>query len=1112
MKKITLWVIVLLTSVQLQAQLTNGGFTTEIDERLKNLNKTPITSNILIDRVFSMAEIQTFNQGVSRDTSNVSHFKQAWSELYRASYAKNFASIETFKQQLKSKKYAGNVVPIGIINTEFHQCNFGTTLQNATVNYNPTSGLFSNIAGKNPFIKKQTTIIAPLIPVASGDNISFVAANLFKLYKQGKSIKELKLYTNNTSFKLIDNYALITSSFTTSYTNSGTKTLRFVITFSDGSNKTTYGELEVKTPTTYAQRNSNSVTSGLLTINSDDDLLFQGYDENQPYRGKNEYRIYYDKINDDRIVNKPLYIIDGYDPNDGRKIDELDYESYNPSKDESIVDLMSYGDDISLIDSLRFKGFDVIIVNHPVYNRGNKTIDGGSDYVERNAYTFISLIRHIKSIQQGTEEAVVIGPSMGGLISRYALAYMEKKYAETGLEKWKHNTRLWVSFDTPHQGANISIGVQKGIQYFAEELEVESAKEFINEQLSKPAPKQMLVNHYTNGSSLPVGAPNFRNRFQNALDNLGMPQNLRKIALINGSMIGQLNGVSSAKYLEIEDDLSHIGLFGGIISVFADTFLAKFYHTTNQKSGSEESFTFDGGLRGSFLWWNWWTTRTNYKSQPKPKGGYDVSPGGYFNAQQLLANESSNPGTDFIWYLLNWTSHDLNSTVIDPTHSFIPTKSALAYTGSNVLDENIGTKNRVCTGETPFDSYFAPQENEEHITLTSENVTWLIEEIMGNEQAPVPQTATRPSISVSSNIICVNKDRTYTFTLSDCTALEVTNWSVTSNLQILSTTPYTATVKSINTNLNSTTRITAILENGQSISKSVLLKDKPTITFEDTSLRDAILAGVSPSNYPNIRVVNGERVNFETILADNVSWKHTRERIYMPEDEPGTHTYYDPESLQGNFVPYLSCSREDLFGVTSPLKSVKGKVPLIDYYFTEDNYRNLPEQNSGSLPDGMYYPVDNTFGLQEINPSKSLKISFEDIGLLEVEVTASNECGCATETNVYKTVSGTTGTPITTTPLPKIDFTLSPNPAQDFFTIHLFRNTEETNPRMFLNIDVSVSITSVSTGVTNYRTNFIFNEQTKNLSILLDRGFSIGVYVVSINSSYGTVSKNIIIE
>jgi hypothetical protein len=74
MKKITLCILLMLISLKIQAQLTNGNFTSEVDARIKNLSKTSITSNILIDRVFPVAGIQAFNQGTRKDTANVTHF------------------------------------------------------------------------------------------------------------------------------------------------------------------------------------------------------------------------------------------------------------------------------------------------------------------------------------------------------------------------------------------------------------------------------------------------------------------------------------------------------------------------------------------------------------------------------------------------------------------------------------------------------------------------------------------------------------------------------------------------------------------------------------------------------------------------------------------------------------------------------------------------------------------------------------------------------------------------------------------------------------------------------------------------------------------------------
>ncbi|WP_445747796.1 lipase family alpha/beta hydrolase [Polaribacter sp.] len=798
MKKITFCIILLILSLKMQAQLTNGSFTDEVDFRLQNISKTPITSNILIDRVFPVAALQIFNQGSRIDTSSYTHFKQSWSELYRASYTKNFISLEELKTHIQNKNYQENVIPLGIINTEFHQGNYGTTTQNATVDFNPTTGLFANKSGQNPFIKKQITIVAPLISKVIGSSIQFKTDNLFHLYKFGKQIKTLQLTTNGNNFTLISNYNLSTSNFVTNYTTSGKKDLHFTITFSDNTTKTTLAKVYVEIPTNY-QAKSN--VSSLQTIIADTDLAFQGYEAgDQPILGKNEYRIYY---GNDNVLDKPLIIIDGFDPEDKRKIESTDLG--HDKNQPSIRELMSYDIDNDpynennkdLIGELNLLGYDVIIVNHPV-NKANG-IDGGSDYIERNAFTLISLIRHINATKQGNDPNVIIGPSMGGLISRYALAYMEKKLAETGDNtKWNHETRLWVSFDSPHQGANIPIGVQKGIEYFAEEWNVESAQDFIDIQLNKPATKQMLVNHFTNNSNLPVGASNFRNRFQNELNQLGMPNNLRKVALINGSILGALNGVSKGKYLEIEDELEYLGIFGGLANIYADKLLAKFYHSTNTKSGNEEHFTFDGGLRGSFLGFTWWSTRTSFKSQPTSNGSYDVAPGGYFNAQQLLANESTTPSDEFRWYLLSWIFHDLDSTVFDPTHSFIPTKSALAYSGNTVLDEVIGDKNRVCSGNTPFDSYFAPENNEEHITLTAKNVDWLKKELNNNPQLPsVYKNFVFSSLS-GDLAVCDTKTNIYNLDIPNtCSGFTIT-WTTSSNIQIQQSSNNSLTVTPIN--------------------------------------------------------------------------------------------------------------------------------------------------------------------------------------------------------------------------------------------------------------------------------------------------------------------------
>ena len=63
-----------------------------------------------------------------------------------------------------------------------------------------------------------------------------------------------------------------------------------------------------------------------------------------------------------------------------------------------------------------------------------------------------------KQLNGSTLENVVVGESMGGLIARYALRTMEEDNED-------HDTRLYVSLDSPHRGANIPLGVQYGARH-----------------------------------------------------------------------------------------------------------------------------------------------------------------------------------------------------------------------------------------------------------------------------------------------------------------------------------------------------------------------------------------------------------------------------------------------------------------------------------------------------------------------------------------------------------------------------------------------------------------------------------------------------------------------
>lgn len=167
--------------------------------------------------------------------------------------------------------------------------------------------------------------------------------------------------------------------------------------------------------------------------------------------------------------------------------------------------------------------------------------------MERNALVLEAVIDWVnaKKAEDGsTESNVVLGQSMGGVISRYALRNMENK----GLT---HDTRLYISFDSPHQGANIPLAGQYAYQHltnwafstnidnwvlpltnFGLDLDINGALNLLDE----PAPRQLLKNRVSDN----LGIENSMHlQWQNKLEAMGYPQQtVRNVAVSNGSECG----------------------------------------------------------------------------------------------------------------------------------------------------------------------------------------------------------------------------------------------------------------------------------------------------------------------------------------------------------------------------------------------------------------------------------------------------------------------------------------------------------------------------------------------------------------------------------------------
>jgi pimeloyl-ACP methyl ester carboxylesterase len=482
-----------------------------------------------------LANLYNFNREEGFNTANYKYFRQALLEMHNASNKNLFVNIDQLDGQLEQE--AQNIVPIGILNTDFQLLNYN--MDNETLGgllYNEDTKRFSQINGRPPFYTLHTTVIAPLKKAVEGNNVTYKLNINYLFQNQQQKIKTLSAdFGDGVNRTLITNQQLISQNITVPYATSGVKTATYQVTYEDNSSLTTYSTLYFK-KTQGLQKSIGLLcagTQGLGTTKNDTlqaDISFQGYnnDPSDPNRdptikAKIQYRTYFADNNSTGIVNNPIIILDGFDPGDKRKIEDCDCEndadciSGNMDSDnnfdsinyDSIVDLqdftLSNGDDGNALETLRTEGFDVIIVNHPTYKTDDLNtpevildeveIDGGAYYIESNAFALVKLLQETRDLlaANGSDKKIkLIGPSMGGQIAKYALSYMEKQEQDTGNSAvWDHNVSHYVSFDSPHLGANIPLGDQALLYLLSGESA--AAKEFYEEELASPASRQQLI-------------------------------------------------------------------------------------------------------------------------------------------------------------------------------------------------------------------------------------------------------------------------------------------------------------------------------------------------------------------------------------------------------------------------------------------------------------------------------------------------------------------------------------------------------------------------------------------------------------------------------------------
>ncbi|MBO9674143.1 MAG: T9SS type A sorting domain-containing protein [Sphingobacteriaceae bacterium] len=448
----------------------------------------------------------------------------------------------------------------------------------------------------------------------------------------------------------------------------------------------------------------------------------------------------------DNTFDKPILIIEGFN---------IDREFTSKSLIQTI-------NGKGLRDQLSALGYDFVTVRFT----NNKAS------IIENAHALQLLIADINTIKAGDNKLNIIGLSMGGLIAKYCLKDMEDK-------SLVHNVANYFSYDAPHQGAYIPLGLQylltegpSALSQFGRNPQVAD----LVSKLQSEAGFQLLQQH-VNG----VGN-NGRNAFAAAYASKGYPVQCHNYGIANGRGDGVgLGYPDGAQMINLKaSKVEFINLFthqqelyatssnDNTISYMRNSGVATWIFASKGVYKYKSRITFDGEL--------------SHESVPG-----SVVPFAGIYGQQLKATfeAQKNPKLD-----VEFSDFGRQLT------TFVPTASALDLNNQNYGQNghyysqnpyyNLVANQATQLSKTPFDDIiYSASGNHGHLEMTAEISDFIFKKIYGS---PMPTTcagicAPIAEFSGLSNL-CNVTDPTVTF--NNMPSGVIVNWVMPNGLQIQS--------------------------------------------------------------------------------------------------------------------------------------------------------------------------------------------------------------------------------------------------------------------------------------------------------------------------------------
>ena len=401
-----------------------------ITQALSPLDKAQIPTGYLFDSGLPSFRTNQL-QAVRNDTNQVNLF--FWQIAYASLYSMHIHGVQTLptsqavETALDLYQTDSSAVALPILLAQYASIREDALTQNLL---QQIGSKFYDVAGRtqSPYTLREAFAIATSLNQTRNQTAQFVfRSNLFysNFGITSAQVQTLQIEAGDgTGWRTV----AWDTPFQVIYPSAGKKTLAYRLTFTNGVVRETHSFLEVKANPVEVQSYSTVADTSFLVGDP---------------RGRDRVSIIYSKkyIGLPKKLRKPFIIVEGFDSH-----------KVAPLLNKDNYDLKQFIDQISgdvnpgsLTDTTQFRdlfddtaGYDLVFMDY-----GNGTTD-----IKANAEFFRKVVKYVNAnkiaMPNGTREKnVVLGLSMGGLVSRYGLAKMLK------IDNEDPEVRLLASYDSP---------------------------------------------------------------------------------------------------------------------------------------------------------------------------------------------------------------------------------------------------------------------------------------------------------------------------------------------------------------------------------------------------------------------------------------------------------------------------------------------------------------------------------------------------------------------------------------------------------------------------------------------------------------------------------------